>query len=814
MRFEEVILILFGLLFGSGVTAIFFLWSHRGGASNRQIFHKILNFVSDGQYQYLSMLNMEKSVRNLLSALADVPDVRLARLLQVEDDFVVDVVSETILEDPLILTELRKLLSYRDEESVGFGSNNILYSFLKVKKDFYSRYNGRAFVLSVPYQRFDYVLLVFTHRKPVVPDLKRILLYYKRIIFFFLYFHDYSGKSKENFELLDQVFLKSPIAMSVTDQLGKIGKANARFYSLFGRNLHQIQSIFGKEVFDRLREGKSYEKELEYGELFLNIYSHPIYDQKGEVKGGVFSVIDQSVQHLLYRKLESSEERYRTLIKKLPIGLVILNREGSIYFVNDNFLFSLGLREPSEAENKNLTDFFRIGKKEFQDILSGIETQNALAYKIESRPEFEERMFSVTLRKVFMQNEELIEMVCQDISLQNALYAELEDKSRILDEELRTAQMVQEHILAIPPIYNAGVRFETFYKPSSELGGDFYDILNIDENHIGVLMADVSGHGVSAALITAMLKILVEFSPRDPHKLEEMINYLNSGLLRIMPEDHFITLFYGVVDTQSYQMDYVNCGHPYPLIYDQKTQEVMPLKGMGFPIGSFSKSILDIHVKNIKLPENSKILFYTDGLFTFKVKNTHLNLAGLSEKLKENLSVRRKDVLNSLYIDILTHSEKMVDDDISMLMLSINRELSYKNFLSIPSNVLEIDFAIVRIMEELRKHLKMGEEDEWKLYTSLYEALINAVEHGNKFNVQKRVTVIYRIFKHLVVFKVRDEGSGFVVKDVPDPLDMENLLKPSGRGLFMMEKLTKKVKYNRKGNEVTMFIQMRGSDIG
>jgi serine phosphatase RsbU (regulator of sigma subunit) len=112
----------------------------------------------------------------------------------------------------------------------------------------------------------------------------------------------------------------------------------------------------------------------------------------------------------------------------------------------------------------------------------------------------------------------LIETVFQDITLETSLYAQLNEKNKLLEDELSTARVVQEHILSIPTIYIAGVRFNTFYLASHQLGGDFYDIIPIDDVHIGVVIADVSGHGVSASLITSMLKILVEFAPKDPQK--------------------------------------------------------------------------------------------------------------------------------------------------------------------------------------------------------------------------------------------------------------------------------------------------------
>ena len=143
-----------------------------------------------------------------------------------------------------------------------------------------------------------------------------------------------------------------------------------------------------------------------------------------------------------------------------------------------------------------------------------------------------------------------------------------------------------------------------------------------------------------------------------------------------------------------------------------------------------------------------------------------------------------------------------------MLLVTLNKNFAYKNYLSIPSNILEADNAIIKLISSIERIFNLSEEIKWKIYTCLYEAVINAIIHGNKSNIQKRVFISYRIFNNWIVFKIRDEGRGFNIKEIPDPSKKENILKTSGRGIFMIGKIMNKVKFNSIGNEITMYLKV------
>jgi serine/threonine-protein kinase RsbW len=105
---------------------------------------------------------------------------------------------------------------------------------------------------------------------------------------------------------------------------------------------------------------------------------------------------------------------------------------------------------------------------------------------------------------------------------------------------------------------------------------------------------------------------------------------------------------------------------------------------------------------------------------------------------------------------------------------------------------------------ELAALFSIVEMDDPHLAISLDEAITNAIRHGNKYDKQKTVYICAEISAEAARFTVRDEGDGFDPAALPNPLDPDNLLKPSGRGIFLMRQLMDEVKYNERGNEVTL----------
>jgi serine phosphatase RsbU (regulator of sigma subunit)/anti-sigma regulatory factor (Ser/Thr protein kinase) len=760
----------------------------------------VLAFKNDLTPQFV-----EKTVLSMLGHLHSGGFIS-AVILRFEGSFLTNIKNNVIVNDEQIKNRLLNI-----EEASGIVKDRELQSLIdsRDRKHNYSRVVVYPYVPGI--NGVKYYAVFFIRENFSVKALRDKLSFLSGHFNILLFFREFLFEFNEIKEFHNRLFIKNPVSLCVTDREGTIIRHNESFTVFSNSGLLGITQIIDKATFTRVIDGHTLEIDSFYSNKNIKLYGMPLHGSNGIIKGGIFILLDESLQYLLLKKLEASEERYKKFLKELPIGLAIINQEGIIYFVNDNFISSIGFSEADRFQGDPIQNYFDIPQGgDFREITNNIPEQDFLLLKLNLRNDPGKRIFSAHLQKIILGNVELIEATFQDISLENKLYAQLAEKTKMIEEELATARRIWNHVLTIPPVYSSLVRFETFFKPSSQLGGDFCDIIQIDDYHIGVIMADVSGHGVSASLLTSMLKMLVEYSQKEGQKLEDIVNYLNLALLKILPDDQFITLFYGIINLTDYTLEYINCGHPFPFVYNVKTNEQTTLMGVTYPLGVRKNVPFDNARMKVALPENCKILLFTDGILAFRNGNRMMRVDDLTGIFSESLRLRTRNILNNIYMTMLKTSTQFVDDDVSMLLIILNKDLKYKKFLSIPSNILEIDTAILKISENINKVITLSDEENWKIYTALYETMINAVEHGNKSGSQKRVTVIYRILINWIVMKVRDEGIGFDFNSLPSPLDDENLLKPSGRGVYITKKVMDKIRYNSIGNEITMFMKLQG----
>jgi sigma-B regulation protein RsbU (phosphoserine phosphatase) len=170
------------------------------------------------------------------------------------------------------------------------------------------------------------------------------------------------------------------------------------------------------------------------------------------------------------------------------------------------------------------------------------------------------------------------------------------------------------------------LRFCHRYSPSGAVGGDFFNVLSFSDTEAGVFICDVMGHGVRSALITAMVRALVEeLTPRasDPGQLLTLLNRDLQAILRQTGTPMFTTAFYLVVDLSTRQMRYANAGHPKQLLVHRREGEVeflRSLEGKTYPpLGLFPESIYPTSQRAF-LPGDLVIL-YTDGLYEVEGAN-------------------------------------------------------------------------------------------------------------------------------------------------------------------------------------------------
>lgn len=131
------------------------------------------------------------------------------------------------------------------------------------------------------------------------------------------------------------------------------------------------------------------------------------------------------------------------------------------------------------------------------------------------------------------------------------------------------------------------------------------------------------------------------------------------------------------------------------------------------------------------------------------------------------------------------------------------KELHEKIEFELPSAISPMHAILDYLLNRVEK-LGVVRPEQSNLFVALDEAFVNAVKHGNKYNAQKLVRITAELSRNEASFTVEDEGEGFDVNSIPDPLDPDNLFKTSGRGVLFIYNIMDEVKYNERGNRLTM----------
>lgn len=245
------------------------------------------------------------------------------------------------------------------------------------------------------------------------------------------------------------------------------------------------------------------------------------------------------------------------------------------------------------------------------------------------------------------------------------------EKNRI-DNELTMATRIQAETL--PNIFPAFPDREDFnihasMNPAKEVGGDFYDFFLLDDTHLGIVMADVSGKGIPAALFMMVSKILIQNIAMMGNSPEETLKFVNNQLCSNNPEDMFVTVWYGSLDLETGTLTAASAGHEYPYLKMPDGNFEMVKDRHGLVIGGMPG--VNYKQYELYLEPGTKLFLYTDGVP--EATNANQELFG-AERLLESL----RQAQDKEPADILTHVETSVKsfvkeapqfDDLTMLCL-------------------------------------------------------------------------------------------------------------------------------------------------
>jgi len=185
---------------------------------------------------------------------------------------------------------------------------------------------------------------------------------------------------------------------------------------------------------------------------------------------------------------------------------------------------------------------------------------------------------------------------------------EAQERQRI-EQELRVARLIQQTLLpkSVPEL--EGYQIAAYYQPAREVGGDFYDSLELPDGRLGLVVGDVSGKGVPAAIVMAATRTMLRAAYRlgSPGEILEQANNI---LCPEIPPNMFVTCLIALLDTRTGRLHYANAGHDLP--YLRHADGVSELRATGMPLGLMPSMCYE--QKEITLEPGDSVLLYSDGL--------------------------------------------------------------------------------------------------------------------------------------------------------------------------------------------------------
>jgi phosphoserine phosphatase RsbU/P len=201
-------------------------------------------------------------------------------------------------------------------------------------------------------------------------------------------------------------------------------------------------------------------------------------------------------------------------------------------------------------------------------------------------------------------------------ALYNAIvYSEANEKKR-LDHDLEIARDIQRILLPAESPIVSGFEINGINIPARQVSGDYFDYIKVDDERLGVTIADVSGKGVPASLIMAISRSVLRSQATGNPSPADVLQKVNRQLYPDIKEDMFISMAYLILDHARSAVTLARAGHDAPLLYTSKTGAVTPLKTPGMVVGIDSGGVFDRLTKDVAVPLETGdcILLYTDGI--------------------------------------------------------------------------------------------------------------------------------------------------------------------------------------------------------
>lgn len=424
-----------------------------------------------------------------------------------------------------------------------------------------------------------------------------------------------------------------------------IGKTD---FDVFQEKFARVKYEAEQEII-RTGEGWSFREERDLqsdgSEKWVLTTKLPLKDSTGTIIG-TFG-LSRDITENKYVELELDRQRHllQTIIRILPCRVFVRDREQRFMLVNEEYRNGIGAKNDDEVIGKRISEV-RPGERaealeatDIKILKTGLPIHNQVDY---NKSLMGDEKWVLTSKVPLIGAGGMIEGVVGmtlDISEQKMAEEEarhanelLQEKNLQLENELLVARQLQETLMSVG--FDDQTKYSKvgdswsmdasyLYAPSHHLAGDFFYLIPISRHMVGILVCDVMGHGVKAALVTMLIRGLLLEIPASLANPAQVLQHLNDKIIPLADDNsfpRFITAVYSVFNLDRGEIQIANAGHPEPLWYVRDDHgnhfEGCPVREMGPALGMFPDE--KYRSTRHKLDQMTELLFFTDGLIEQK----------------------------------------------------------------------------------------------------------------------------------------------------------------------------------------------------